>query len=604
MPPAMLLLLVAAAAAAEPVSVYTARGQLLHLLHAQQPPPDTRHPADLPLSAQPASVQPFFGALPVVPGPVAPSPPPALPARPRQLAAGNAAVQVSKLQERFSWRSLDFAFPDERSRQVALQTGGFIPENNLPVGIEVWGDKLFVTVPRWRAGIPSTLNYISLSQSYGDSPRLVPYPDWKTNIEGNCGTGITTTYRIKADACDRLWVLDTGTVGIGNTTQNPCPYSILVFDLTTDTLLRRYTLRTQDTNQNTFIANIAVDVGRTCDDTFLYASDELGYGLIVYSWELNTSWRAQHGFFLPDPLKGDFNVAGLNFQWFEEGIFGLALSAPKQDGFRTLFFSPLASNREFAVSTRVLRDKAMAEAEESYHQYVALPNRGPNTHTTAQVMDDDGVLFYNLIDQNAVGCWNSRLPFTRDTQGVVDRDDIGLVFPSDVKVDAQKTLWVMSDRMPVFLISNSIDFTNDVNFRIYSAPIADLIRGTVCDVDQGNSVLPEHDTAVALPPRRAYTAPPVRYVAPAAPAASAAPYSAPSAPAVDVPYTATPASYAGPTAAAAPLAGPLSATAFAAGLGRSPADSPLSVVSGGGLGPNGVLPSSYSLQWWSTSSRR
>ncbi|KAE8751831.1 hypothetical protein FOCC_FOCC001308, partial [Frankliniella occidentalis] len=90
MPPAMLLLLVAAAAAAEPVSVYTARGQLLHLLHAQQPPPDTRHPADLPLSAQPASVQPFFGALPVVPGPVAPSPPPALPARPRQLAAGNA----------------------------------------------------------------------------------------------------------------------------------------------------------------------------------------------------------------------------------------------------------------------------------------------------------------------------------------------------------------------------------------------------------------------------------------------------------------------------------------------------------------------------------
>ncbi|KAK3921376.1 Protein yellow [Frankliniella fusca] len=505
------------------------------------------------------------------------------------------AVQASKLQERFSWRQLDFAFPDERSRQVALQTGGFIPENNLPVGIEVWRDKLFVTVPRWRAGIPSTLNYISLSQSYGDSPRLVPYPDWKTNIEGNCGTGITTTYRIKADACDRLWVLDTGTVGIGNTTQNPCPYSILVFDLTTDQLLRRYTLRPQDTNANTFIANIAVDVGRTCDDTFLYASDELGYGLIVYSWELNTSWRAQHGYFHPDPLKGDFSVAGLNFQWFEEGIFGMALSAPKQDGFRTLFFSPLASNREFAVSTRVLRNKETAESEESYHQYVALPNRGPNTHTTAQVMDEDGVLFYNLIDQNAVGCWNSRLPFTRDTQGVVDRDDIGLVFPSDVKVDAQRTLWVMSDRMPVFLISNSIDFKNDVNFRIYSAPIADLIRGTVCDVDQGNSVLPEDD--VQLGQRRAYTAPPVPYVAPPAPAAPtalAAPYAppppAPTAVAA-VPYAA------GPTAA--------EVTGFAAGLGRSP----LSVVTGGhdgalGLGPNSVAPSSYSLQWWSSTSRR
>ncbi|XP_034254605.1 protein yellow-like [Thrips palmi] len=486
---------------AEPVTVYTPRQQLLHLVHSS------------PLSA-------------LTPSSAAPRP---------QQAVYNEAVQASKLQERFSWKSLDFAFPDERTRQLALQTGGFIPENNLPVGIELWGDKLFVTVPRWRAGIPSTLNYISLSVSYTDSPRLVPYPDWKTNIEGSCGTGITTTYRIKADACNRLWVLDTGTVGIGNTTQNVCPYSILVFDLETDQLLRRYTLRTQDTNANTFIANIAVDVGRTCDDAFLYASDELGYGLIVYSWELNTSWRVQHGYFLPDPLKGDFNIAGLNFQWFEEGIFGLALSPLKQDGFRTLFFSPLASNRQFAVSTRVLRDKAMAESEESYHQFLALPNRGANAHTTAHFMDDDGILFYNLIDQNAVGCWNSRLPFSKDTQAVLDRDDVGLVFPSDVKVDAQKTLWVMSDRMPVFLISNSIDFKNDVNFRIYSAPVADLIRGTVCDVDrypQDNTILPEDDGTTALAPTRPYSAGPYRpfsprrlapYVAPPAPPATRPP---------------------------------------------------------------------------------
>jgi len=49
-------------------------------------------------------------------------------------------------------------------------------------------------------------------------------------------------------------------------------------------------------------------------------------------------------------------------------------------------------------------------------------------------MDDNGVLFYNLIDQNAIGCWNSRRPFTRENQGVLDRDDEGLIFPSDIKV--------------------------------------------------------------------------------------------------------------------------------------------------------------------------
>lgn len=57
-----------------------------------------------------------------------------------------------KLQEEFSWKILDYAYPDENQRLRAILTGRFIPENNLPVGIEIWRDKLFVTVPRWRPG--------------------------------------------------------------------------------------------------------------------------------------------------------------------------------------------------------------------------------------------------------------------------------------------------------------------------------------------------------------------------------------------------------------------------------------------------------------------
>jgi hypothetical protein len=160
------------------------------------------------------------------------------------------------------------------------------------------------------------------------------------NVAGDCANGLSTVYRIKgeltdatpnknpkfslsfpADRCGRLWVLDTGTIGIGNTTQNVCPYALNVFDLATDRRIRRYEFRAADTNPNTFIANIAVDIGRNCEDTFAYFSDELGYGLVAYSWEQNRSWRFEHSFFFPDPLRGDFNVAGLNFQWGEEGIF-------------------------------------------------------------------------------------------------------------------------------------------------------------------------------------------------------------------------------------------------------------------------------------------
>lgn len=328
-------------------------------------------------------------------------------------------------------------------------------------------------------GIPATLTYINTAQTISGSPQLIPYPDWQGNAVGDCVNGLNTVYRIKADKCGRLWVLDTGTIGIGNTTQNICPYSVNVFDLATNTRIRRYEFRAEDTNANTFIANTAVDIGKSCEDTFAYFSDELGYGLIVYSWEQNRSWRFDHSYFYPDPLRGDFNIGGLNFQWGEEGIFGMALSPTRSDGFRTLYFSPLASHREFSVSTRILRDES--RAEDSYHDFFFFPiERSSNSHTTARVCSDDGIMLFNLVDQNAVGCWHTSMPYEPQYHGIVDRDDVGLVFPADVKIDENRDVWVLSDRMPVFLIAN-LDYT-DINFRIYSAPLQTLIGGTVCDI--------------------------------------------------------------------------------------------------------------------------
>lgn len=323
------------------------------------------------------------------------------------------------------------------------------------------------------------MNYVPLHSS-SKNPRLIPYPSWQGNELGNCEHGLTTVYRIHADKCNRLWVLDTGTYGIGNTTQNICPYAINIYDLNTDQKIRRYEFRPEDTNANTFIANIAVDLGETCDDAYAYFSDELGYGLIGYSFRENKSWRFMHSFFMPDPLRGDFNIDGLNFQWGEEGIFGMSLSPPKKDGYRLLYFSPLASHREFVVSTRILKNSS--RVDDSYHEFFALDERGPDSHTTARVMDEYGVQFFNLIDQNGVGCWNSKKPYSKENIALVDRDDKELIFPCDVKVDKFRNLWVMSDRMSNFLIAK-LNY-NEVNFRIMFAPIDILTLETVCQEEK------------------------------------------------------------------------------------------------------------------------
>lgn len=93
-------------------------------------------------------------------------------------------------------------------------------------------------------------------------------------------------------------------------------------------------------------------------------------------------------------------------------------------------------------------------------------------------MHDDGILYFNLIDRNAVGCWNSRLPYEPKNLGIVDWDDEALIFPSDVKVDSLNNLWVISDRMPIHLLSK-LNF-NDINFRIFFVPADAALAGTVC----------------------------------------------------------------------------------------------------------------------------
>lgn len=56
------------------------------------------------------------------------------------------------LVERFAWKSMDFEFGEEWVKEAARSQKVFVPENNLPVGIEPWQEKLFITVPRWREG--------------------------------------------------------------------------------------------------------------------------------------------------------------------------------------------------------------------------------------------------------------------------------------------------------------------------------------------------------------------------------------------------------------------------------------------------------------------
>jgi hypothetical protein len=98
-------------------------------------------------------------------------------------------------------------------------------------------------------------------------------------------------------------------------------------------------------------------------------------------------------------------------------------------------------------------------------------------------MDRNGVMFFNLVTRDSIGCWDSRKPYKRDNVGILARSTKTLVFPNDLRVDEEErqSVWVLSNRLPFYLYRELNK--KDINFRIMSAYADEAIRGTICDPD-------------------------------------------------------------------------------------------------------------------------
>lgn len=126
--------------------------------------------------------------------------------------------QAATPQLKFAWKQIDFVWPSPEDRENAIKNGQFVQYHNLPIGLARWKNKLFVTVPRWKSGVASSLNYVDLDGAQ-DQP-LKPYPSLSANLvpdsakELPSNSSIVSVFRVYVDPCDRLWVIDSGLADI------------------------------------------------------------------------------------------------------------------------------------------------------------------------------------------------------------------------------------------------------------------------------------------------------------------------------------------------------------------------------------------------------
>lgn len=231
-------------------------------------------------------------------------------------------------------------------------------------------------------------------------PIFIPYPNLK--IHEIAEHNFTSVIKVRADVCDRLWILDNGKI---NNKRESAP-SLYVYNLKTDMHLRTFNFG-HLTNQNSDITNMEVDVtSSTCEDAYVYITDSETYRLLVYSWKTNDSFTLTHNFFHFDPLSGDIDLGKVHYQ-SQKGIYGITLSPMGRDGFRTVYFHSIASTMGFAVNSKILRS-GNYDINMNVYDFKVMGTRGTNNQAAASSFDTEtGVLFYGLLLKNALSCWNS-----------------------------------------------------------------------------------------------------------------------------------------------------------------------------------------------------
>ncbi|XP_023022865.2 L-dopachrome tautomerase yellow-f2 [Leptinotarsa decemlineata] len=352
-------------------------------------------------------------------------------------------------------------------------------ENNIPMSVNAWKNKLFITVPRRRLGIPSTLNYVSLDNPIRHNTPLIPYPNWKKNLypdPQNTGQNFLSVYRVAVDPCDRLWFVDTGVLELPGNATKVKPPTLVIMDLNTDQVIHTFQIPADSLKPKTSLTSISVDVTEnTCGDAYAYITDLGAFGLVVYSLKNNKSWRVNHRYFNPDPNLANFFVSGHSFK-FNDGIFSTELSSLKQNGYRDLYFHPLAGTHMYKVSTLLLRNETESNRSSDGTDFQNIGDRGPQSQSTAAyIHQPSGVMFLGLINQNALACWNTNLPL--NTISIVQKDNKTMAYPSDVKVHDDK-VYLITNSMPQFLFGK-LDY-DTINFRVWSNNVEDAIAGTRC----------------------------------------------------------------------------------------------------------------------------
>lgn len=280
------------------------------------------------------------------------------------------------------------------------------------------------------------------------------------------------------DHCGVMWVLDAGQVEGFEMPRQLCPPALYAIDLSTETVMGRYPIPDQFVLQDSLITNLLVDSrDARCRDLHIYIADARRFGLIIFRASDKAFWRFSHYTFYPEPLLSNYTLHGVNYQW-SDGLFGMSLGR-FHEGDRQLYYHAMSSSLEFVVNTSVIRDPS--RVDDSVADFKLLgDSRGADGQVSAAAVDRNGVMFFNLVSRDSIGCWDTRKSYKIDNLNIVAQNSKTLVFPNDLRLDHEipQHAWIITNRLPMYQFN--LLSPQEYNFRVLYLDLALAAANGVC----------------------------------------------------------------------------------------------------------------------------
>ncbi|GAB0094209.1 hypothetical protein DMENIID0001_094650 [Sergentomyia squamirostris] len=454
-----------------------------------------------------------------------------------------AGLENFRVQEVYNWKQVLYDnLPFDGSVNIAKYQY-YIPENNDIVAFSHHAKSglVLATVPRFRPGIPSSLNaFCTKDYPAGTSPRLWAFPDYKKNaikafyygiphddaynqttiklysagyfnnffgsqynaISSNQqfpyqgyyspleDINIVSVYASHIDNyCNRLFVLDTGVLRYSSNevydVQKP---AIVVFDLPDNgcetrkfPVIRRVEIPDHLWTNPIGFAGLTFDyTQKSCDDLIIYVTNLFDYSLIAYDYKNGQFWS------IKDPsLKPTIAESRLLFKDTYEyniplGVQSLTLGHSDESGNKIAYFAPVSSTSEFAVSTKVLRDARNYSYKYTPGHFTLVGYRGCKSQSIHQVYDEiTGVIFFAEAQSGRIRCWNTQHPLNPDTVGTV-YESHKIHSASSIDIDSDGYLWFHTSQLPfMYTTSNPLNLF-EINSRTFKVKTTEAIKDTVC----------------------------------------------------------------------------------------------------------------------------